>query len=314
MTQPFSRSPWGPTRVGAADWGGGVRSRLHSASLLYCILGAIAYPNVSLVVSVDVVHFYADGSGHPDYRPPTERGDTDHYCLVGILVDTAQREEIERRCDTILQAVFPDREPRTVEIKASWISARTNQKPPWDALPGPRHAQLFDEIRDLLLEVKPQLFGQIVHKESYRQGIRASRPERPATNVLRFVLARLDHHLERAGQTSTATLDSDSRAMQEAQLELESSVRAQGDKIAGETRPPMAVSRFERVLPLRHLSSNQSRCLQMADYVAHALWQAAEYGKAQRLRELDSLWATYGAKREPWTAFLEPGRVALIKG
>jgi hypothetical protein len=299
--------------VGAADWGGGLRSRLPSASTLRCVPGGTAYPDVSFVVAVDVLHFYADGSGHPDYRPPTERGDTDHYCLVGILVNTAQREEIERRCDKILQAVFPDREPRTVEIKASWISARTNQKPPWDALPGPRHAQLFDEIRDLLLEVKPQLFGQIVHKESYRQGIRASRPERPATNVLRFVLARLDHHLEREGQTSTATLDSDSRAMQEAQLELESSVRAQGDKIAGETRPPMAVSRFERVLPLRHLNSNQSRCLQMADYVAHGLWQAAEYGKAQRLRELDPLWATYGSKREPWTAFIEPGRVALIK-
>lgn len=261
---------------------------------------------------MDIRHFYADGSGHPDYRPPTERGDTDHYCLVGVLMDAPQREDIERRCDTILQRVFPDREPRTVELKASWMSARTNQKPPWDSLPGPRHAQLFDEIRDLLLDVKPQLFGQVVHKENYRRGIHASRPERPATNVLRFVLGRLDHHLDREGQTSTVTLDSDSRAMQEAQLELESSVRNQGDKIVGATRPAMAVSRFERVLPFQHLNSNQSRCLQMADYAAHCLWQAAEYGKGQRLRELDPLWAKYGSKREPWTAFLDPSRVALI--
>ena len=67
----------------------------------------------------------------------------------------------------------------------------------------------------------------------------------------------------------------------------------------------MAVSRFERVLPFQHLNSNQSRCLQMADYAAHCLWQAAEYGKGQRLRELDPLWAKYGSKGEPWTAFLE---------
>lgn len=261
---------------------------------------------------VEALHFYADGSGHPDYRPPTERGDTDHYCLVGILVDAAHREDIERRCDAIVQRLFPDREPRTVELKASWISARTNQKPPWDALPGPQHAQLFDDIRDLLLEVQPQLFGQVVHKENYRQGIRASRPERPATNALRFVLGRLDHHLERAGRTSTVTLDSDSRAMQEAQLELEASVRTQGDKIAGATRPPMSVSRLERILPLQHLNSNQSRCLQMADYVVHCLWQAAEYGRALRLRELDALWARYGPRREPWTAFVEKGRASLI--
>lgn len=259
------------------------------------------------------LHFYADGSGHADYRPPTEHGDTDHYCLVGILVSSAQREEIERRCDAIIQQLFPDREPRTVEIKASWISARTNQKPPWDALPGPRHAQLFDDIRGLLMDVKPQLFGQVVHKENYRAGVHASRPERPATNALRFVLGRLDHHLGRAACTSTVTLDSDSRAMQEAQLELESLVRSQGDKITGATRPAMSVSRLERVLPLRHLNSNQSRCLQMADYVAHCLWQAAEYGKAQRLRELDGVWATYGTRREPWTAFLEAARSALIK-
>jgi hypothetical protein len=68
---------------------------------------------------VTPLHFYADGSGHPDYRPPVEGGDSDHYALVGILVATPQREALEIGCDRILQKYFPDREPRTIEIKAS---------------------------------------------------------------------------------------------------------------------------------------------------------------------------------------------------
>lgn len=263
---------------------------------------------------MSVLNFYADGAGHADYPPPLERGDSAHYGIVGILVDDGQRREIEAGCDSILMKYFPHREPRTVELKASWITARTHQVPPWNLLAGPRHADLFDDLRDLLWSVKPTLFGQIVHKCNYRETIRASRPERPATNALRYLMTRLDHHLHRTDHTCRVTLDSDSRAMQEAQLSLEASVRNDGDKIAGSAPPGVAVSKFERILPFQHLASEQSRCLQIADYVSHWLWQAAEHGKERRLRELDPLWATFGAKREPWTAFLEPDKEALIKG
>ena len=183
-----------------------------------------------------VLNFFADGAGHPDYRPPVERGDTDHYCIAGLLVDDRQREQLETGVDAIIQRYFPHREPRTVELKAAWISARVNQKPPWDALPGPQHAQLFDDVRDLLMRVRPVLFGQIVHKDNYRQSIRASRPERPATNVLRFLMGRLDHHLASQSDTTRATLDADLPAIQEAQRTLEAEVRTDGDKIAGVTR------------------------------------------------------------------------------
>ncbi len=98
-------------------------------------------------IIVTVLNFYADGSGHPDYRPLLEHGDTDHYCIAGLLVNDDQRSALESGCDALVQRFFPDREPRTVELKASWISARVNQKPPWDELAGARHAELFDGIR-----------------------------------------------------------------------------------------------------------------------------------------------------------------------
>lgn len=246
-----------------------------------------------------ILNFYADGAGHPDYAPPVERGDTVHYCIVGILVDDAQRQEIEAGGDAIISRFFPDREPRTVDLKASWISARRNQKLPWSELPGPQHAAVFDAIRDLALRVRPVLFGQIVDKAAYRESIHASRPERPATNALRFLVGRLDHHLLRGSHTARFTLDEDTPALQEAHKALESQVRAEGDKITGAGRPAYSVSRFERVLPFQHLSSDQSRCLQLADYVSHQLWQAAEHEKATRLRELDPLWASFGQKRDP---------------
>jgi hypothetical protein len=263
--------------------------------------------------SMSSLHFYADGSGHPDYRPPFERGDTDHYCIAGLLLNSGQREQIETRFDQVVQNFFPDREPRTVELKATWVVAHSNIRPPWDTLPGPRRVELFDQLRDRLTEVNPVLFGQVTNKEGYRIGIRASRPERPATNALRFLLGRLDRHLVRLGEHSTITLDEDSAAMQEAQLSLEASVRLEGDRLGRTTEWSAPASRLERIFPIHHLGSNQSRCLQAADLVAHWLWQAAEYGKSDRLRELDRLWAKFDHKREPWTAFLESSRKSLLK-
>lgn len=259
------------------------------------------------------LHFYADGSGHPDYRQPVEGGDTDHYGLAGVLVTNDQREALELGCDRIVLSFFPDREPRSVEIKASWIIARQNMVEPWAPLPGPRHAEFLDRIRDLLHATKPTLFGQVLNKEGYRLGVRASRPERPATNALRFLLGRLDRHLRRSSETSTITLDEDSPAIMEAQLSLEAAVRTAGDRLGSTASWSAPLSKLERIMPIRHLGSDQSRCLQVADVVGYWLWQAAEYGKAERLRELDVLWAPFEGRREPWTGYPAPERDALIK-
>ncbi|MDE1821602.1 MAG: DUF3800 domain-containing protein [Euryarchaeota archaeon] len=262
---------------------------------------------------MSILNLFTDGSGHADYRPPIERGDTDHYCLAGILVSDTQRDQIEAGCDSIVRRYFPHREPRTVELKASWISARTRQRSPWDALPGPRHAQLFDELRDLILSVRPLLFGQVLHKENYRTRVHASRPERPATNAFRYMLGRVARHLEGGDDTTRVTVDTDSRAIEEALRALETSVRTGGDRIIGVTTPPVVQSQWNRLLPCLHLASENSRCIQVADYVAHWLWSAAEYGKATRLRELDPLWRRYDGRREPWVAFLDEPKEKLIK-
>jgi hypothetical protein len=127
------------------------------------------------------------------------------------------------------------------------------------------------------------------------------------------MMGRLARHLVESGDVSRVTLDSDSKAIQEAQIDLEAEIRQIGDQIVTPSRPAVRPSQWEKLLPCQHLSSNQSRCLQVADYVAHWLWQAGEYGKAQRLRELDPLWRKFGSRREPWLSFPEPGREQLIK-
>jgi hypothetical protein len=137
---------------------------------------------------VATLNFFSDGSGHPDYKPPVEAGDTVHYCLAGILVTDEQRDALESRADAIVRTYFPDREPRTVELKASWIVARNNQHPPWDLLPGPVRVRLFDSIRDLLLEVRPLPFwagsaqGQLSSRHP-RVSPRTTCDQRPSLHV-----------------------------------------------------------------------------------------------------------------------------------
>lgn len=257
------------------------------------------------------LNLFIDASGHKNYRPPVGDGDTDYYVLGAALVTNTQRHAIEQGLDDIVGDLFPDREPRSVELHTSPMMAAQG---PWGEITGPARGQFVSDVRDLLLSVKPILFGQVVHKQNYWDHFTYIVPEHPSENALRFLLGRVDKRVREAGDKCRLTLDEDSKEMKSTYAALIANIREFGDKISGLTYAPTAVTRLNDFYDPYYVDSHASRWLQVADFVAHLAWRAAERKQANRLRELDPLWNRFyrGARREPFLSYCPADVTALF--
>lgn len=251
-----------------------------------------------------VLHLYLDGSGHVEYPPPIGDGDTDYYVLAGVLVTEDQRDELEYRIDDLVKQRFPDRDPRTVDIHLSPLCAGQEE---WATLSGPERGRFVDDLRDVVLDVGPILFAQVNHKPRYWDHFVKIEPEPPPEHTLRYVLGRVDKTVRNHGDNSTITMDRHSNELVTRYNNLVDDIRRNGDKITGRlTYRPTDQTKLNSFYDPQYLATNASRCLQVADYVAHFTWRAAERAQADRIRELDSLWDRYysGREREPFFGFV----------
>lgn len=213
--------------------------------------------------------------------------------------------------DEIVRRWFGNERVREIELHAhSVIQGQRG----WEEVAGKDRPRVFDEMRDLLRSVKPILFAQILDKGAYRNQYPFMVPETPPVNTLRLLLGRVSRHLKGRREVATITVDDDADEIREAQLALEATIRTHGDRFR-RTRArgqPYSVTRIENLDRIVHLDSRSSRGLQLADYVAHFTWRAAEHRKANRMRELDALWAATGPQRDPWVGRLDPEVLKLL--
>lgn len=259
-----------------------------------------------------LLNLFIDASGHKDYRAPIGGGDTDYYVLGAILVTNEQRHAIEQGLDDVISDLFPHREPRSVELHTSPMMAGEG---PWGEITGPLRGEFVSSVRDLLLQVKPLLFAQVVHKQNYWDHFTHIVPEKPAENSLRFLLGRVDKRVP-AGSKCRLTLDEDSKEMKTTYADLIADIRENGDKIGGLNFTPTSVTKLNDFHDPHYVDSHASRCLQIADFVAHLCWRATERKQANRLRELDALWSTFynGTRREPFLSYCPADVTALVHG
>lgn len=257
-----------------------------------------------------MLNLYLDSAGHPLYRP---KGDTDNFVTTGVLITDEQRLQLETRLDALVEQFFPDREPRSVKIHLTRLCAGEDE---WALIEGPERPVFLNGMRDILLDVKPVLFSQVMHKARYRDHFHTIEPELPSENTLRFVLGRASKRVRANNEQCRITLDWDSREIQTSYANLVNRIRLYGDKIAGMTYQPTNVTKLDRFFDPVFVESRASRCLQVADYAAYWCWKTAEQAKNNRLRELDPLWDVFGWKnrREPMLSYPESGVGTLFKG
>jgi hypothetical protein len=183
----------------------------------------------------------------------------------------------------------------------------------WGEIDGRERKEFVTQVRDLLLEIRPVLFAHVVHKKNYYDHFHTIILEPPSENALRFLLGRIDKRVQLEGAKARLTLDEDSKEMKTTYNDLIADIRQHGDKINRLAWKPAQITKLNDFYDPFYVDSHASRCLQVADFVAHLCWRAAERKQANRLRELDPLWSTFynGTRREPFLSYCS-GEVAEL--
>jgi hypothetical protein len=195
---------------------------------------------------------YLDESGNEDN--PDDR----HFVIAGAALHERQPHWLTQRIDAIQQRHFPDIEP--VQFHAAKIRAN---KGFWRSLDESLRVQLLPEIADAISQCPPQhlhLFGAVVEKTKDVYGEEAVRV------AVEVILKRFDTFLIRqhkSGQTERGLLVFAEGRFDRRVKILVSDFRALGTKYGA----------------IRNLADNpffasmkESRVLQAADYIAHALF------------------------------------------
>jgi hypothetical protein len=232
------------------------------------------------------------------------KGDTTHFVVVGALLTEDQRTLLETRVDDLMRSVFPDREPRSIEMHAVSLVGH-HPEHPWDSIQGRARRDALSAFRDILQDVGPVFYGDVLNKVGYWNHFERITPERPAPHALGYLLRRIDGDLGPQRERATLTIDNDSYEMKQSYRAKIKRVRTIGDKLTPVTHN---VSYYAAIHDPQFLDSKAVRGLQAADYVAYWTYRAAEHIKSDRLRELDNLWA----RREPKVWYSPAAKAEII--
>ena len=215
-----------------------------------------------------------------------------------------QRVQLESRVDALMRLIFPDREPRSVEMHTVSLVGHHPEKS-WKGVEGLRRKDALDKFRDILLDVKPLFFGEVLNKTGYWNNFTHIVPEAPAPHAMRYLLRRVDGYVSSRREETTLTIDDDSRELKDSFEEMIRKVRTEGDKL---TPAKMNVSHYKTIKDPQFVDSKAVRGIQAADFVAYWTFRAAEALKSNRLRELDSLWI----RGEPKVWYSPAARTEII--
>lgn len=240
------------------------------------------------------------------------KGQSKHLTLIGIrFTDEALRAWTDS-VDRLLARVFPDLDPACIEIHTGRMLGKWRE-PPWDRLPDEAIPGLFSEIRDILLRSGAAAYGHVFDKVGYWKHFRTIVPEDPGPNAIRWLLRRVDQHLQGTPNMFQVTFDEDSTAVKQAFHKAILHVKENGDSLDPSTP---SVSNLKHLTSYGWSDSRTERGLQAADFVAYWTQKAAEHGKANRIRQMDSIWRrpfTGSALREPYV-FPDGPALAALKG
>lgn len=207
---------------------------------------------------------YIDESGSSEHT---------HFVLGGVAIFEGAIEQISKQLDDLQTHYFPN-EVGLVELHIRALRARTFEKEP--TLTREQFFALLDDIANVIVGAHPHgivLFGTAVHRPSY--------PDQDCYNLaFEDMCKRFDSFLvgrHKAGYTSKGLLVLD-RSSQEAEIQrISTEFKALG------TRWGKLYNIVDAPL---FADSHNSRLIQLADFVASAIFRRYESGEA---RDLDKI-------------------------
>ncbi len=242
------------------------------------------------------VTLYLDESGEKTWPPPWGRSNHSVYALAGVILNPLQDKIAHERIPLILTNFFPNETLRPTELHYGDL---INERPPYDTVEREDRRAIADAVFQLIEQLRPVLMGSVVLKKRMKEkyGPGAFPPNEYA---LRATIERFDRHLEETQQLGMALMDTEGLNADSALREMVHQARSYGIKVGGINYMPRSDRKLSFVLNSVGFSPSQmSPGIQLADFVAYALFSAHERNRRNRLEQLGPFWRKVGNFSEP---------------
>ena len=161
---------------------------------------------------------------------------------------------------------------------------------------------ISDAAFDLLLELKPTLYGTVIDMQALCE--RYKTPYSPIELAMRATLDRMHGDLDREKRLAMVFVDEDRTKNDTVLRDMVLQARQSGIKLGGQHYNPTRDSKLERILnAVVPFPSHMSAGIQLADFVAYAVFSKFERNKSRRFEQLGGLWKAVGGWHEEPVVF-----------
>lgn len=235
--------------------------------------------------------FYIDGSGDEKWPPPIGKSNHNFHTLAGLILDPEKDLKAKQKVCGLLREFIPEstrniRPPSEYELHYVAIDSG---KGIYRKIKQESRQELIAKTFDLILELKPILIASTVDKAKEYQ-IWGQKSFLPEIHAMRSVVHKFSMHLNRRNKIGTVVYDADKFNFDLFLREAVQNFRRFGINI-----PSASFMAQTDYLPnilnnINFCPSDMSTGLQLADFVASAVWRKYERSDSRWYDKLDSLW------------------------
>ena len=240
---------------------------------------------------MDYCTFYTDGSGGHDWCAPNGNSPHKFHTLAGIIMDPESDLKAKTKVNEILDRYIPEKTRETYlankyELHFYEINAG---KGIYRKIDRSIKKEIIYKTFELILKLKPIAIASTVNKKlEWSRWREKSFP--PQHYVARSVIHKFSMHLNRRKKMGRIVHDDDKIQFKELLQKAMVEFRRNGIEIRGFNYQPRTDHLRNIINNVRFCPSYSSAGIQLADFVASAIWRKYERGDDEFYKMIEPLW------------------------
>lgn len=226
---------------------------------------------------MDGLFMYMDESGDGGLPSPYGASNTRHMVYAGAVVSAAQNLALRRGVEKIFALEFGSDVPE--ELHYGDI---INDRGIYDDMEGIQKKEIADAVFDLITDVEPTIIATVIDKKKH--GNRYTDPWPPKPYIFRATVARFQYYCDVNSGVGMVVADAEQSFIDNELRQIVYNAKSDGVRIV--EKGSKLTNIMDSVL---FTPSEMSPGIQIADFIAYAIWSDHEYGNSRRWNQIKHL-------------------------
>ena len=232
---------------------------------------------------------YLDASGDYGWKPPSI---STWYTMAGIILTETQHNNCTKRAKEILKKYIPDKladsSLKHYELHYTDIIHGNNI---FKEMNKEKRLNIVKDVFDLLLEINAPIIATSINKIQLCKCYK--KPYHPMELVFRSLLHKLSMYCGNKKKNAGVVYDDEGITDYVNKIRLMQAWKKYGSTIQGREYDPIYKNQLEYVKELKFHSSYSDVGIQLADFIAGAVWQHRERNRIRDYNKLTTLWENH---------------------